>query len=111
VSQVYPFRENGNREFRSPDDERSGLSMVEIPKKSWTIQFKEATCHEITHFEKMGIANSEVPVTRDQDFPWWKPRSSCGPSNLRRLRVKRLTISGNRGSRFREPRGQEFGLS
>jgi hypothetical protein len=75
VSRDYPFRENGNREFGSPSDERSGLSMVETPKQSWTIRFKEATCREITRFGKMEIVNSEVLVTRDRDFPWWKPEA------------------------------------
>jgi hypothetical protein len=73
VSRDYPFQENENREFKSPGDERSGLSMVETPKQSWTVRFKEAMCCEITRFGKMGIANLKVLVTRDQDFPWWKP--------------------------------------
>jgi hypothetical protein len=102
VSRDYPFRENGNHKFRSPGDERSKLSMVEIPKQSWTIRFKEAMCHEITHFEKSGIANSEVLMIRYRDFPWWKPQSSHRPSNLRRLRVERFPISGNRESRIQE---------
>jgi hypothetical protein len=102
VSRDYPFQENGNHKFGSPDDERSGLSMVETSKQSWTVRFKEATCREITHFRKTGIANSGVPVTRDRDFPWWKPRSSRGPSDLRRLRVTRLPISGKRESRIQE---------
>jgi hypothetical protein len=47
-------------------------------------------------------------VTRDRDFPWWKPRDRSGPFDLRRLRVERLTTSGNRGSRIRESRGREL---
>jgi hypothetical protein len=59
VSRDYPFQEIGNHEFGSPGDERSGLSMVETPKQSWTVRFKEATCREITHFGKTGITNSK----------------------------------------------------
>jgi hypothetical protein len=76
--------------------------MVETPRQIWTVRFKEATCHEISHFGKSGIVNSGVLVMRDRDFPWWKPRDRSGPSDLRRLRVERLTASGNRGSRIRE---------
>jgi hypothetical protein len=79
--------------------------------KIWTVRFKGATCREISHFGKSGIANLGVLVTRDRDFPWWKPRDRSGPSDLRRLRAERLTASGNRGSRIRESRGREFGLS
>jgi hypothetical protein len=53
VSRDYPFQENENHEFGSPGDERSRLSMVETPKQSWTVRFKEATCHNITRFRKM----------------------------------------------------------
>jgi hypothetical protein len=113
--------------------------LVETPKQFWTVEAtcreishfrksdlvtrdrdvpwwkpqrsREATCREISHFGKSGIANSGVLVTRDRDFPWWKPRDRSGPSDLRRLRVERLTASGNRGSRIQESRGREFGLS
>jgi hypothetical protein len=62
----------------------------------------EATCREITHFGKSGIANSGVLVTRVRDFPWWKPQDRSGPPDLGRPRVIRLPISGNRGSGIRE---------
>jgi hypothetical protein len=50
-----------------------------------------------------GIANSGVLVMRDRDFPWWKPRDRSGPSNLRRLRVERLTTSETRDRGFESP--------
>jgi hypothetical protein len=64
VSRDYPFQEIGNREFRSPGDEILGLSMMETPKQSWTVRFKEATCQEINHIRKSGIKNSEGPWSR-----------------------------------------------
>jgi hypothetical protein len=64
VSRDYPFWENGNHKFRSLGDERSGLSMVETLKQSWTIRFKEATCQKINHIRKPGIKNLRAPWSR-----------------------------------------------
>ena len=89
----FPFWEIENRELGSSSDERSGLSMVETLRYIWIVQFKEATCREISHFGKSGIVKSGVLITRDRDFPWWKPRDRSRPSDLRRLCVKRLTTS------------------
>jgi hypothetical protein len=70
VSRDYPFWEIGNREFGSPGDERSGLSMAKTLKHSWVIRFKEATCRVITHFGKSRIVSSEVLVMKDWRLPW-----------------------------------------
>jgi hypothetical protein len=78
----FPLREIGDRELGSFGDERSGCSMVETPKQFWTVRSREAMCREISHFGKSGIENSGVLVMRDRDVPWWKPRSSFGPSDL-----------------------------
>jgi hypothetical protein len=50
-------------------------------------------------------------VTRDRDFPWWKPQDRSGPSDLRRPRVIRLPISGNRESELGSPGDERSGLS
>jgi hypothetical protein len=47
-------------------------------------------CREISHFGKSRIAGSGVLVTRDRDFPWWKPRDRSEPSDLRGPRVMRF---------------------
>jgi hypothetical protein len=73
VSRDYPFRENRNHEFGSPSDERSGLSMVETLKQSWTVRFKEVMCQEINHIGKPGIKNSGVPWSRVQTLVMISP--------------------------------------
>jgi hypothetical protein len=73
VSKDYPCREIGDRGFGSSIDKRSGLSIVETPRYIWTIRLTEAMCQKITHIGKSGIGDSGVPLTRDWDFPLWKP--------------------------------------
>jgi hypothetical protein len=74
MSRDYPFWENGNHEFGSPGDERSGLSMVETPKQSWTIRFKEAMCQEINQIGKLGIKYSGAPWLRVRTLVMISPR-------------------------------------
>lgn len=111
VSRDFPLREIRSRELGSSSDERLRNSMVETLKWIQVVWLKEATCREISHFEKLGIENSGVLVTRDRDVPWWKPWSSRRPTDFGWLPIERLPISGNRGLGIWESRWKEVGLS
>jgi hypothetical protein len=62
-------------------------------------------------FREIGNSEFGSPGDERSGLSMVETRSSCGPSDLRRLRVKRLTTSGNRGLRIRESHGRELGLS
>ena len=111
VSRDFPLREIGSRELGSSGEERSGHCMVETPKQIRVVRLKEATCREISHFGKSGIANSGVLVMRDQDFPLWKPRDRFGPSDLRRPVSRDYPFLEIRNHELRSFGDERLGLS
>jgi hypothetical protein len=67
VSQDYPFREIENHKIGNPDDERLGLSMVEIPGQIWTDQIYEG--YVLKDFPHRGTGDQEFgsPVIKSSD--------------------------------------------